>query len=516
MKQRGILAVFILIVSVSGLLLVGSLTRDHNWGGDFASYIMQAKSIIAAEPRAFVESNHVTIEQSSRLLGPSVYPWGFPMLLVPFYAFFGLNLLALKSVGVISYLLFLVVFWFAFRRAHSTSWFLCLTCLFAFNPTLLAFSKNILSDLPFLLVSTVCVSLIQKIVVQNRRIISRFLDLVLIGIAIVSAFLIRTNGVLLLITLGLSQVISCLQKQAYNEQPHITGEANDLRKHSFFFGGTSIKFLTVQLVPYVVFFCFVLIWKLFFPGGGMSYISHLENISVGMIKNNLSYYLELPYKFFSGVPHGYLLYGASIPLAVAGAVRRCRSDYPAIIYIALTLLLYIIWPATQGIRFLFPILPFYMSFVCSGLEGFCRGKTAVERGFRKMLSHASVVFVILFFFLNALRATDWKNNKITEHGPFAQTSQEMFSFIVNHTEPESTIVFLKPRVMKLMTGRQSIMIDKAELLSRGDYLCLYLRRGAESQVSNDEVEHLLVQGTARAVYTNNDFKVYSMNKEPLL
>src|SRR5262245_52236129 len=119
MKQRGILLTFILLVGIAGWLMCVGLTHGHNWGDDFAAYIMQAKSITEAAPRSFVDKNRFTVEQSSYPFGPVAYPWGFPLVLAPLYALFGLNPMALKSVGVLSYLLFLLALWFAFRRIHT-------------------------------------------------------------------------------------------------------------------------------------------------------------------------------------------------------------------------------------------------------------------------------------------------------------------------------------------------------------------------------------------------------------
>ena len=85
-----------------------TLNYGHNWGGDFSAYIMQAKSINQFSTNEFIKKNRITIEQSSTRIGPVAYPWGFPIMLAPIYATFGLHLFALKMVGVLSYLGFLV------------------------------------------------------------------------------------------------------------------------------------------------------------------------------------------------------------------------------------------------------------------------------------------------------------------------------------------------------------------------------------------------------------------------
>ena len=56
------------------------------------------------------------------------------------------------------------------------------------------------------------------------------------------------------------------------------------------------------------------------------------------------------------------------------------------------------------------------------------------------------------------------------------------------------------------------MIDKADELSRGDYLCVYRGSGTYDQVSVDVIETMLGDGTAWLVYQNADFQVYRVSK----
>jgi hypothetical protein len=498
-REAGIPRILFLMVSLSGLLLWGNLKPGHNWGDDFAAYIMQAKSITEFAPRAFIEANRFTVEHSSSPFGPIAYPWGFPLLLAPLYALFGLNPQALKAVGVISYLGFLVVLWFSFRKVHAPVWLLLLVSFFALNPTLIAFANNILSDLPFLLVSTLCVALIRETVVLDRYQFSRFASYALIGAAVSAAFLIRTNGILLLATLGLSQLIASFQKRPICRYPSVSR------------GNFLINTLGVPLVPYIVFACTVTITYWVLPVGGMSYLSYLSNISAEVVKSNLGSYLVEPSGFLSGVPGYQLVYWVSMPLAIAGAMRRCRSDYTAIVYVVLTFLLYIIWPIQQGLRFFFPILPFYVSFTFSGLEAGCSG-FFVKSLFWKTLCYGPVLLIMFCFgFTSSSNGID---TGVT-YGPFSSSSQEMFSFINDETNSNSTIIFHKPRVMRLMTGRKSVMITKVNQLAIGDYLCFSRRKDTDDQFSDGEVENLVSLKVASGVFANDDFKVYRLDRAAL-
>ena len=88
------------IIFIVYIILASSiLTIGHDWGDDFSAYIMQAASLIQGELHNFIEENTFTIQESSRVLGPVIYPWGYPLLIAPIYAAFGLNLMAFKAVS---------------------------------------------------------------------------------------------------------------------------------------------------------------------------------------------------------------------------------------------------------------------------------------------------------------------------------------------------------------------------------------------------------------------------------
>jgi hypothetical protein len=329
-----------LLISITALLLCSGLTNGHDWGDDFAAYIMQAKSITEGRPSEFIEANRFTIEQSSYPIGPVTYPWGFPVLLAPFYALFGLNMIALKSVGVLCFLLFLFLLWSGFRKYHSDFWGIVLVCLFALNPTMLRFIDDILSDIPFLLVSTFSVLLIGRLVVERRRLISPACDQLLLGTVIAVAFFIRTNGILLLVTLGITQFIALIVRIYRRAASHDQGSAGLMSLFSTQY--IAMQCLSLNILPYVTFVSLVLAWQALLPDGGFSQGFIAGRVSMGVIKHHVHYYIDLPAAFFKGVPHYRLLYGASIPLAIAGAISRYRFDHHAIIYVMLTFLLYIL------------------------------------------------------------------------------------------------------------------------------------------------------------------------------
>ena len=518
-KESNIRALFILIVGIHILLLYCTLSDGHDWGSDFAQYIMQAQSITEGKSREFIEVNRFTIEQSSYPLAPVAYPWGFPALLAPVHAVFGNSMIAFKSVGAIFFLLFLFCLFIGFRRYHSPFNLLLLICLFALNPYFLWHLDQIMSDMPFLLFSTVAVLLMGELIIARRRFVSPACDNIFLGAVIFAACSMRTTGILLLLTLGITQFISLSQRISRGEIAITTWRT--ALKSLLSWNWISVNGCLISFLPYGAFFGLSLLWNALLPEGGSSYTNQLGGITAKSIQDNLLYYVKLPTMFFSGpdgklFPVGLLFYVLSLPCVIIGVIRRYRGDYHITVYVMLTLSLCIIWPAMQGLRFLFPVLPFYLSFVLTGseaLQGDSSTESTKNRSLRKIVNPVFVSLFLLWFGIL------WKNpyfnisdNLGMSSGPFTATAKSMFSFISENTERESVVIFFKPRVMRMMTGRKSILINKMEELERGDYLCLY-RKTRYAQVSPDAIKHYLKRGVAQVVYENTDFDVYRLIKD---
>jgi hypothetical protein len=151
------------------------------------------------------------------------------------------------------------------------------------------------------------------------------------------------------------------------------------------------------------------------------------------------------------------------------------------------------------------------------MELFGDGSTKVENLIRKVIVILPVITIIIFFLNRDLRT--FVNRMSTRgeitYGPFAALSQDMFSYIENNTEPESVIVFMKPRLMNFLTDRQSIRITNDDDLSPGDYLVFYTRDEFLTKFQIDEVvaDRLSKQGTLSIEYENQDFIVYRINKD---
>lgn len=492
-------ALFLLLLGASCVLMYMRLSTGHEWGDDFSGYLGQAKSLVEGAVREYVAANADAMGRSSRPLGPSAYPWGLPALLAPLYAAWGLNLLVLKVVGLACYAAFLVVLHRGFAQEHPGVWRLLLVGLFAFHPGLMGFVDTIMADIPFLLFSTLAMVLIQKVLLERRTILSATWDPPLLGLAVAAAFVVRSNGILLLPALALAQLLGHFAARKERRAAPRALQAGDPRSRM----GRACPILA----PYAVFLLLTLGLGLFLPSGDASYVEYWKRITPEYAFGNVRYYAWLPTEFFLGL-EGY--YHLSIPFLLIGLAQRWRRDLPVLAYVLLTLFFFCIWPSKQGLRYLLPVIPFYVSFALTGVQavGWLRRVTLLRPlVWGAALIPAAFVFQQLMISTH-LSSQNLRNERTVAAGPFTPAAQDMFRFVADSTRPEDVIIFRKARIMRLMTGRMSLMINTVDGLAVGDYLVLgqepglprLLPEGAEPGVSFP----------ARLVYRNEMFAVYDL------
>lgn len=461
-----------IIVALSALLGASLLSHGHVWWDDFASYIMQAQSLLHGDTAEFVQRNAFTIQESSYPLGPIAYPWGYPVLLAPALYFFGLKVLALKLINTLTYSLFLILFYRLARFRLTESWSLLLTALLAFNPTLLFAQDYILSDISFLLFSTLSLFFIDWWLSDNS-----YRNSILIGVAIFAAFSIRTNGILLLAPLAIAQF----------SQP---------RKN----------WLTVFL-PYMVFAVLAGLLTFLLPGGQESYFSHFSMFTVERFIGNVIYYLKLPVALFDYIPLGIIFFIFTTTLFFIDAGAAWRKNLHFLAYIVLTLLLFMLWPETQGIRFIFPVLPLFILIAAQG--AIWLGDKFSQPVLVKAAFGIWLAMTMLSFGVSAW--SGWTNLQSGReiNGPFDSISSDMFKFIREQTPPDSVIIFFKPRAMRLFTDRDSFMTENCEDLTKGDYLVIHEKQGSNGQLTQQSAEACGVP--LESIFNNKRFTVYRIS-----
>jgi hypothetical protein len=486
---RKIIVILVVILFVTALLGTSMFTHGHTWGDDFAAYIGQAQSIVRGDMNSFVRRNAFTVTQSSHepghQMGPAAYPWGFPLMLAPVYAFLGISPLGMKLPGLMSYLGFLLAFFYWTKTRFSPTESLVAVSLFGFNPGLLHALDGIGSDIPFLFLSTLAILIADRYTCgddpRHRRIMA-----MLTGISIFAAAFVRTQGLLLLGTVLLWQGLRFLTGRETRRQ-------------------TVIETLITMAG-------FGVLWgasALIFPGGQTSYLSLYEDFNMSIVYRNISLYPLLFGDFFTGLPGNTFIFGLFVVLFFIGLVARWKNDLLVTLYAGLYLLVLWSWPEWQGYRMIFPLLPVFIYFAFWGIKVLLR----LERGkaiAQKFVSAFLLLMVATFAVRAGLNAYGNLRAGREINGPFDPYSMEMYNFIKERTPPESVIVFFKPRALRLMTDHDALALTECARMPEGDYLALSKKVGENLQIPPERIKECNLP--LDKVFENRRFLVYRLVK----
>jgi 4-amino-4-deoxy-L-arabinose transferase-like glycosyltransferase len=478
-------SLLLIIVVVSLILGACTLTRGHQWGDDFAWYIMQAKSIVNGTTDEFMQQSAFTNYQSTTYLGPLAYPWGYPLILVPAYALRGISPLALKLPALFFYAGFLVCLYLLVKNRLAQTESLLVVSLFAFNPLLIQFLDQILSDIPFLFFSTLSLLLITH---EYPRGILRY---VLIGVSIFFTTFLRATGILLLGCFLIVEFFK-LVKNRHNRSSVIA-----ILRDSF-----------------IVCSAFAFLWILntmLFPSGGQSYFSQYAGTSLETVKNFSVAYFNA-FGLFFGEGNGWkILYYFVLIFFLLGAWYRRKQEIIFLLFFALWMLVHITYPYWQGPRYIFPLLPIFIYFAFQGMRVVINKLPTAYRQMGQRAFYGFWIFTAgIFFVTSSLTAYANLQNHRSINGPFDPYSMEVYNYIKQETPADSVVIFFKPRVMVMMTDHPTIMSTECSRMLKGDYLVLNRKVGENQQIPPERIGACNLP--LDEVLKNSRFIVYKVQK----
>jgi 4-amino-4-deoxy-L-arabinose transferase-like glycosyltransferase len=423
MLPRGERFFVIAIAVLCGLWQAFTLRNGHDWGDDFAQYIVHASNMLhgaayGAFPWVF--------SQQERLYFPGNYPPGFPLMLVPIIGIFGVNLTAMKLLSVIAFSAALVIIYFCVRRFIPMGLALASIVIIGLNPFFWEFKDNVLSDIPFLLF--VYISL--YVFTEKPPVIGH--TLAAAG-AIIGAYAIRNAGVVLLGVPIVSEIV---------------------RKRSVSRRGIAVVCIAG---------CGVLVLSKMFEmnGGYYSFIDNgLEQWS-SSFKQAINYFVDLNMVWDNTRNRKFFYAVAAIIsfLAGAGFVSRLRrdrfSEFEAFIICYVPLIVF--WPAYQGTRLCIPLIPLFVFYAMVSIDKIEKafGGTARMRQWRNVPLAVLLVLVAGTYSLRYVRKDIWRiNDSIYSHD-----SMEMSSWVRTHVPDRGRVAFRKPRALALLTGKRTTGYD---------------------------------------------------------
>ncbi|MDZ7744006.1 MAG: glycosyltransferase family 39 protein [Bacteroidota bacterium] len=482
---------WLLIISLP--LLYINVRPDHDWGGDFAQYIKQAENIANGNP--YFQTKYV-FNEAAPVYGPPAYPPGFSILLAPVVKVWGLSFQVLTIYQSVFLILFGLIS-FGFFKKHFQTWLsVLLALMMLYNPWILSFKSEIMSDIvfSFLFILTFYLYRFRK---DNRLFRTTYL-----GLLIAFTILLRSIGLVLPLALTLRLLSDFIRGKWFNKTINKENRKFDISLLIF-------SVVIFALLKYIV-----------FPLPLVSEASYLNFLSEGFslqgFLSNLSYYLLMIKNLFPTLSGEWiflsiLLSSFVIVLIFLGIARQAFSNPGFIdLVFAVYVLILLIYPYQgSGFRFLLPVFPFLMFYLVSGVKII---KTENQKVKEKTLLVFMLIALLTFApgILNIIKKQD-----TVKEGPHKPKSQEVFRFIKNNTNENACIAFIRPRVLALFTDRYSMGTkyqDSVQEIGKQyqkydvDYI-LQMNLLYDNNVSNYISAN---RENLELVFKNNDFNLYKM------
>ena len=433
-------------IGILAVILVLTNTAGHNWGGDYSQYVHHAVNLVEGHPYADIG----VIRTSSNFLGPDVYPPVLPLMLAPVYWLLGLDWFAMKAVVVVCFCFALYVLTLMAARDLDRVYQPVLVIVLAFNPYIWEFKDRIMSDFPFLLFCLLTLYLMERRYVRegsgyrdtanNKLRHGLLLGLLLylclatreVGAVVIAAVVFfelfhfrkisLATGIALLVVLLFSgvQYVSLKSPAAVSvSQPQAAGSAVEPAR---------------QDIP-------------------TSHIRVIQDtLTLSSIKLQLERYAGSAREIWpnSNNPYlqiaGLIVFSLTLVFAMAGYFRAVISG-PGVseIFVGGYLVAILLFAGYQGTRYLIPVIPFLF------LYAFRFHADMLHAGYGKLMLPVAGVFVAI---TAATYVAGYQANaRVTPMGITSEPAVRFFEYVRKHTPEDSILVFEKPRVLSLLTGR---------------------------------------------------------------
>jgi hypothetical protein len=343
----------------------------------------------------------------------------YPALLAPVHRAFGPDLEAFKAVGIFCFLGFLAAFHALLRARLAPRPAAALTALAAFHPAFWDFKDHVYSDVPFLFFVVLALAHFARSAEPGGRAGPAWKRALLGGVLLYLPYGARTAGV----ALAAAFAAEGLLRRRFRDPAWL---------------GTAGVFAALAVL------------QNFFLHSESGYVGMSGEMAWDRLGANVMGHAYLAASLFD---NGFLpearraLFIAAAALAAGGyadAVRRgpgLMELFP-LFYAALLCA----WPADDGFRYIFPLVPFLGYFAARGLDAAAApGRAGAARALGAVLALG-------------LAASYAGRYARADFGPVAG---EFYDFVRGNAGPEDLVVFRKPRALAYFTGRRAMVYHEA-------------------------------------------------------
>lgn len=402
-------------------LLFLNQRETHDWGGDFAQYIQQGLNIVELSPQ---EKHHYIFNEEHPMLGPELYPIGFPLLLAPVLGLFGNDMPILILYMNFWLIACAMAFFSLLKIYYKTTPSILIVLLFSYTPWFIIFKSEVMADLPFLFFLLLCIQ------VYIRKGFN-----LLCSLLIISAILIKALALSFLLAILLNEIFSRVKRSSPIHYRKL------------------ILIVLSGIIPSLI--------QSFIFKISNNTSQYLKNFSFGNLGETVARNFELYYQPFDNylnqIDPSYLVFGELLSILLfsllfIGLAFRLFIHGPAIFefYLFTHLAVLVLFPSQAAAeRYLLPLLPILLIFVHEAL-------LAAQMRWALLKNIPLIVLVLISLSFTAANYP-WIERNVSDPlaGPQEPESKACFEYLKEHIPKDQHVVFKKPRVLGLYTGINS-------------------------------------------------------------
>jgi len=497
-------AVLLVLVLILG---AGLLNRGHEWGDDFAAYMLQARAIANGTMDEQSSINRVIHASRMDFSNEGVpdqvtYVWGYSLVLSVLYRIFGFDFqngipLLYKLPNLIAYALFIAAVFLFYRRRFSYAPSLFLSLLLALNFEMIREVNSLMTDVFCLALSMVALLLMEMFLEDGGEKRKVILGTVL-GAVLWYNYEVRLNGVTVILVVLMGHAIHLLRKRF----------------------GAGKKW--VHAVPYAVLLVLLLVSAFALPAA-TSNSSHIARGSRAQMFYNIGFYMDMVSNWFhqmipAAIPFKQgVLWGIYALIAIGIIGAGLYSNLHLTTLMVGTFGVLVLLPYVQTLRYAFNALPLLLLFAGYGMQQLCgilgRRITGTAKKALSFTGYAVMVIVVCGMFAHMSEQIALNQELGGENyrfGAYSDDALDIYAYIREQTEEEVKIACSKPRALMLNTDRLSYVPGiNGNLYKDMDYLLAFERDMPYDDVAESVWPELWEELTP--VYANDTFTLYKLS-----
>ena len=471
-----------LVIIFSCTVFAGTfIHKGHDWGDDFAMYLMHAENI--ASGKDYGETGFI-FNEDAPMYAPQDYAPGFPLLLVPAVSLFGQDLYYIRIYLLLFYGLFLFLIYLLLKDKVANITLYAILILLGCSAFIVLQANNILSDIPGAVFFLFTLWLIERALSSKKP---AYLQWIIIGLTAAFACSVRSTTIVIIPAL----IIFVISAQR-----------------------TKWKQLVWMLASFLT--CSISLNALFHVRSNYTnmLLLHYDHKPFAEIAQQLWTmlldYTDAYEDLFIGNMHGIatntIVFNCLFLLFVAGLVKRLISGPTYLEWIVIGYwALVVIWPGYQGLRYFISLLPVYLLYAFGFLEQFTGKKIY------------TITLSVIFLLAAISIASGLVNAKDTsaDYGITSASAISLFTYIQSEVPEDAIIMSAKPRAVSYKTERRGIVFpdsadEKSLKKSLDKYQIQYILLNAypgypaygESLIKQDTISY-------REIFKNEHWQLFS-------